>query len=130
MEYVFLWVTPFPDDFWTKVVAACVVWPATKVNAWFQFRRDIAIRAAKQKREPHPFRKPQELVPRAVDGRTVDMRCIALTDGKPWTDVRFARLVNHRFDSVAERWNERITKMEYEANLMAEYREQTTRSEH
>ncbi|TFY54541.1 hypothetical protein EVJ58_g8799 [Rhodofomes roseus] len=156
MEYVFLWITPFPDEFWTKVIGVTIVWcvpslrhsridndidlrhsavttlsrPPSRVHEWFVFRRDIAVRTAKQKRELHPFRKPQEVVPVEVEGRTlVDMRCIALGDGKPWTDTRFTRIVNHRFDAITEKWNERMSRMEYEAKLMAEYREQTTRAD-
>ncbi|KZT73442.1 hypothetical protein DAEQUDRAFT_722057 [Daedalea quercina L-15889] len=130
MEWVYIWVTPFPDEFWTKIIAVCITWPPTKVGEWFQFRRNIALRAAKEKHQPHPFRKPHEVVPVKVDGRTLDLRGVALGDGtKPWTDARFAHSMNHRFDYVMETWNERYSKMEYEARLVREYGEKLSRSE-
>lgn len=26
MEFAFVWVTPYPDDLWRKMIAICIVW--------------------------------------------------------------------------------------------------------
>ena len=99
------------------------------MDKWFRFRRGIAVRAAKKQRQHHPFRKPHELLPVEVDGRTVEMRCAAVQDGTVWSDEYFYLLVAARWKFINTKWGKRCEQMEYEAELMREYCEQVARGE-
>ena len=103
--------------------------PPSLVDRWFQFRRGIAVSASKEKRQHHPFRKQHDLLPIEVDGRTIEVRCIAVQDGTVWTDEYFYLLAAFRWHKIKGKWNARCERIEYEVQLMREYREQMVRGE-
>ena len=96
--------------------------PSSLIDKWCRFRRGIAVRAAKEKRGHHPFRTPHEIRPTEIDGRTVEVRCVAVESGTVWTDEYFYLLVTIRWNKIKEKWNTRCERIEYEAQLMREYR--------